>query len=199
MHSDRIFTIALTGGPCAGKTTLLNRLRDMESIAGHTPLFVPEAATMLVHRGFVIGEDVVQFQTETLRLQLELEAKALQEAMALSKPCVIICDRGTLDGAGYCTDEEFSAIARGFNQSPESLAQRYDLVLHLVSAAVEAPEAYTTGNNAARFESLDEAVAQEHRTVKAWNSHPNRKIIGSTKSFAEKIERAIRTIESALA
>ena len=198
MPGNRPYTIALTGGPCAGKTTLLNQLRGMESIAGFEPLFVPEAATILVGRGLVIGQDVVHFQTETLRLQLELENAALREAGTLGRACVIICDRGTLDGAGYCTRAEFDAIAAGFGQSRVSLAQRYDLVVHLVSAAVEAPAAYTTGNNEARGETLEQAVAQEQRTLEAWAEHPNRVIVGCPESFPEKTARARAAIEQAL-
>ena len=195
----RPIVIALTGGPCAGKTTLLERLRRMTSIAGCTPLFVPEAATILVGRGLVIGQNVVQFQTETMRLQLELEARALQKAEALERPCVIICDRGTLDGAGYCSREEFDAIAARFGQSRKSLAERYDLVVHLVSAAVEAPDAYTTGNNEARGETLEEAVAQEQRTLDAWEEHPQRVVVRSPGTFADKLAEAIRIIERAIA
>ena len=195
----RLFTIALTGGPCAGKTTLLGRLEQLGSIAGHKLIFVPEAATMLVHRGLVIGEDVVHFQTETMRLQFELEQTALQEAETAGRPCAIICDRGTLDGAGYCSKEEFDAIAASFGESQASLAKHYDLVLHLVSAAVEAPGAYTTENNDARVEkSLEAAIAQEHRTIDAWQSHPNRVIVGSSDSFEHKIQQAIQVITRAL-
>ena len=192
------YVIALTGGPCAGKTTLLNRLQRMDSIAGHTLVFVPESATILVHRGLVIGQDVVHFQTETMRLQLQLEQQAINAALDWKKPCAIICDRGTLDGAGYCSREEFNAIARGFGQTHDSLAQRYDLVVHLVSAAVEAPEAYTTGNNAARIETLEEAIEQERRTLDAWREHPNRVIVRAEGSFEDKVERAITTITDAL-
>lgn len=196
--ASKPFVIALTGGPCAGKTTLLDRLRKADTLAGRKLLFVPEAATILVGRGYVIGEDVPAFQTEVLRLQLELEGEARAQAATLEAPCVIVCDRGTLDGAGYCSPEVFSGIIATFDQTRESLAQRYDLVVHLVSAAVEAPEAYTTGNNAARIETLAEAIAQEHRTRDAWAGHPRRVIVESPGTFEEKIGAAIEAMERAL-
>lgn len=196
--ASKPFVIALTGGPCAGKTTLLDRLRKADTLAGRKLLFVPEAATILVGRGYVIGEDVPAFQTEVLRLQLELEGEARARAATLEAPCVIVCDRGTLDGAGYCSPEVFSGIIATFDQTRESLAQRYDLVVHLVSAAVEASEAYTTGNNAARIETLAEAIAQEHRTRDAWAGHPRRVIVESPGTFEEKIGAAIEAMERAL-
>lgn len=194
MQGSRPKVIALTGGPCAGKTTVLARLRRMKRIAGHELLFVPEAATMLVARGLVIGQDVVHFQTETLRLQLQLENAAMRRAQSLDRPCVIICDRGTIDGAGYCSEAEFDAIASSFGEDRTSLAARYDLVLHLVSAAVDAPDAYTLDNNEARIESSEEAIAQEHRTLQAWATHPSRHIIGCPHSFEKKLDDAIECI-----
>ena len=198
MPLTRPFTIVLTGGPCAGKTTLLERLQTAKAITGRQVLFVPEAATMLVQRGLVIGQNVVHFQTETMRLQLQLENAAWRQAAAQSAPCLVICDRGTLDGAGYCTREEFDAIAAGFGEDRLTLAARYDLVVHLASAAVDNPGAYTLENNHARHETLEEAVAQEHRTLRAWASHPNRVVISSATSFEEKIANAIHAIKNAI-
>ena len=194
----RPFVIALTGGPCAGKTTLLELLRQRQTMCGRKLLFVPEAATILVGRGFVIGENVREFQTETLRLQLQLEAQARKQAAQLGQPCAIICDRGTLDGAGYCTPAVFADILRDCGRSRTELARSYDLVIHLVSTAVEAPDAYTVSNNEARHESLEEAIAQEHRTFAAWQDHPHRVAITSTEGFTRKMESAIAAIEHAL-
>ena len=42
--------------------------------------------------------------------------------------------------------------------------QRYDLVIHLVSASRGAESFYTSANNAARFESLEEARKQDEAT-----------------------------------
>lgn len=194
MQSTRPRVIVLTGGPCAGKTTLLTRLEQLKVIAGHELLFVPEAATILVSRGLVIGQNVVHFQTETMRLQLQLEREAIHRAQNLDHPCAIICDRGTLDGAGYCSALEFDAIAAKFKEKRATLAARYGLVVHLVSAAVEAPGAYTLDNNTARIENLEEAIAQEHRTLQAWATHPNRHIIGCPDSFEKKLDDAIECI-----
>lgn len=192
--TQRPFTIALTGGPCAGKTTLLERLREHGDLDGHPALFVPEAATMLVKRGLVIGQDVRHFQTETMRLQLQLEVRAWRKAAALGGQCVVVCDRGTLDGAGYCTPEVFSAILADLGWSRTRLAARYDAVIHLVSAAIEAPDAYTIDNNDARHETLDEAIAQELRTQEAWKDHPNRIVIRTPEGFQHKMHLAMAAI-----
>lgn len=195
---NRPFVVALTGGPCAGKTTLLSRLRECGAIGGCKLLFVPEAATILVGRGFVIGQDVRDFQTRVMLLQRELEDAAIVEARASGEPSVIVCDRGMLDGAGYCPPEMFAQIMDDVGVDTQELADRYDLALHLVSAAVEAPEAYTTGNNEARIETLDEAVAQEQRTVEAWAAHPRRMVVSTTGGFEAKMNAAMAAMIGAL-
>ena len=193
---NKIVRIALTGGPCAGKSSVFEWLERHAQLAGLPVLLVPEAATILVGRGFIIGQDVKDFQTHVLEMQLELEQRAVARAEALGRPCVIVCDRGTLDGAGYCSTEVFDSIALSFGEVRSSLAERYDLVVHLSSVAVDEPEAYTTDNNEARHESLDEAREQERRTLAAWSGHPNRIIIGSSDTFEDKLARAISAMES---
>ena len=200
VQAPRPFVIALTGGPCAGKTTLLEELKRRETLAQHQLLFVPEAATILMNRGLSSVRDVRAFQTEVMRLQLQLEGEALAQAATRNNPCAIICDRGTLDGAGYCPADMFASIAASFGETPASLGRRYNLVLHLISAAVEAPEAYTTANNAVRREkNLEAAIEQERLTLAAWAAHPARAIVGSTTGFQPKIHTAIQTMEQALA
>lgn len=192
---QRPATIALTGGPCGGKTSLLEELRSRESLAGHKLLFVPEAATILLNGGHDFLPNVRAFQTEVMRLQLKLEDEARERAHAAGAPCAIVCDRGTLDGSAYCSPQMFTEIAAGFGQTRETLARRYDLVLHLVSAAVEAPEAYTTANNAVRREkNLEAAITQENLTRAAWAEHPNRIMVGSATGFADKLDTAIQAI-----
>ena len=198
MRRYRPYIIALTGGPCAGKTTLLSKLESIGRIAGRKLLFVPEAATMLIARGSVTRGNVREFQSEVLRLQLQLEDAARQQANDAEEPCVIVCDRGTLDGAGYCSPLVFGEITTRFGKSAQDLARRYDLVVHLTSAALEAPAAYTISNNDARNETLDEAIAQEYRTREAWATHPNRIIVTSSEGFQAKLDQAIAAIERAV-
>ena len=49
-----------------------------------------------------------------------------------------------------------------------SLLARYDMVLHLVTAADGAEKHYTTANNTARRETAAEAVALDRKIAKNW-------------------------------
>ena len=50
-HAANVYLIAITGGPCAGKTTALERLAGFLRERSFRVFTVPEAATMLFSNG----------------------------------------------------------------------------------------------------------------------------------------------------
>jgi len=86
--------IVITGGPCSGKTTIIQALAE----AGHTT--VPEAATELIEDPALenLRADPLEFQLQVLRRQLENEKRADERAETQS---IIFLDRGIGDGFGY--------------------------------------------------------------------------------------------------
>jgi hypothetical protein len=51
--------------------------------------------------------------------------------------------------------------------------KRYDVVLHLVTAADGAEKFYTLENNAARYEDVPTAKLVDGNLIKAWSGHPH--------------------------
>jgi len=83
----------LTGGPCAGKTTLLERLGAL----GFT--VVREAATeILREEGSRVRRDPLEFQRKILMRQLRNEHRALSDP---ARAQAIFVDRGVGDHFGY--------------------------------------------------------------------------------------------------
>ena len=113
-----IYRFVVTGGPCAGKTTCLSRMSNFLQDRGFNVYSVPEAATMLFANGasqFTADTDeetAVQFQIVLMRLQMALEDTftALARASAAKRPCVILCDRGTMDGSAYLSSEGWQQV-----------------------------------------------------------------------------------------
>ena len=187
--------IAITGGPCAGKTSVMGVVRDELERKGVAVRLVPEAATDLILEGVApwTCPSMLHFQTQVIRLQLEREAEALSSGAA-----VVVCDRGVCDSRAYLTDGEYSrALSANRLAACEALA-RYDAVFHLESVALADPAAYTRANNTARFESAEEAVAADRRTLNAWSAHPNLHVIGNAGSFDEKAGALVAAIAEAL-
>lgn len=195
----KIVKIAITGGPCGGKSTALGLIKSKLEKSGYTVLTVAETATELISGG--ISSDtcptVVFYQELQLRLQLEKE-KVYSEAAQRIKgggKVVIVCDRGTPDNKGYMKDREFAEILGRLKLTEEELLAEYDGVFHLVTAAKGALEYYTTANNAARKESPEESAELDDRLLYAWSKHPYVKVFENNSSFDNKMNRLIDEIE----
>lgn len=198
--NSKIKMIALTGGACSGKTTFLEQLRTHDEMCGYRLLFIPEAATMLSTHGMCFQDGEKLYQRAILSLQMSIEATYKRYAQDIGGNVCIISDRGTLDGAAYCGEEAFGELCQEFDVTREHLLGSYDGVLYLVSAAIGAPEHYSTDNNDARRETLSEAVELEYKTLKCWHTHPNIAIVDNegSKSFGDKLTEAMGALQQML-
>ena len=198
--SKRITKIVLTGGPAAGKTTLISRiLHEFKQEDGWRVITIPETATELISgfgiRPFGDCMSMLAFQDFVVADQIHKEKLALQAAEVVSEENVlIIYDRALMDDKAYITDEEFDRVIAKFDGRTEaSVLAGYDAVLHLVTCAKGAEFAYNLGNTA-RTESLEYAREMDDRTLRAWRGHPNLHIIDNSVNFEDKINRAIAQI-----
>ena len=198
--AKRITKIVLTGGPAAGKTTLVSRvLKEFKQEDGWRVITIPETATELIS-GFGIKPfdncmSMLQFQDFVVGDQIHKEKLALDAAQLVPEDNILILyDRALMDDKAYVSDEEFAqVIARFDGRTEERVLANYDMVLHLITCAKGAEFAYDLGNNA-RTESIEFAREMDDRTLRAWSAHPNLRIIDNDANFNNKIERALREI-----
>jgi len=196
----RIIRIVLTGGPAAGKTTLISRiLNEFKPENGWRVITIPETATELIS-GFGIRPfggcmSMLAFQDFVIADQLHKEQLALKAAEVVDEENIlIIYDRAVMDDKAYITDDEFAEVLARFDGLTEAdVLAGYDAVLHLVTCAKGAEFAYNLGN-AARTESIDFAREMDDRTLRAWSGHPNLRIIDNSVDFDDKMRRALREI-----
>ncbi|MBI2637298.1 MAG: ATP-binding protein, partial [Candidatus Sungbacteria bacterium] len=194
--------IAVTGGPCSGKSTgkvaVVERFNDF----GYSVLTPPEVATELFTNGAAIGGlglSPGDFQEQVLLMQLERENRYLEIAKRLKNPkCIVLTDRGCLDGDAYMPPGEFAKLIRGMGLGRYELLSRYKSAHHLVTAADGAPGFYTTENNSARKETPEEAICLDRRTRDAWVGVSHLQVIDNSTGFEEKIARLIKGICSVL-
>ena len=181
--------IAITGGPCAGKTSAIAVLRERLSHAPIPVVFVDEAATDLINEGISpwTCASMLEFQTHIMALQLKREQEARAQVAGMDD-AVIICDRGICDGRGYVSAEDYQRALEANGISHEQALARYDAVFLLESIAADDPESYTQENNAARFEDLEEAIRTAERVAAAWADHPELHVIGNRADFADKAD-----------
>ena len=202
--SKRITKIVLTGGPAAGKTTLVSRiLKEFKQEDGWRVITIPETATELIS-GFGIKPfggcmSMLEFQDFVVADQLHKERLALEAAQRVPEENILVLyDRALMDNKAYVSDEEYAQILARFDgRTEESVLRGYDAVLHLITCAKGAEFAYNLGN-AARTESIEYAREMDDRTLRAWSRHPNLRIIDNDVNFNNKIERGLREIYRAV-
>ena len=177
----------LTGGPGAGKTAVLERLR--QSVCQHVQV-LPEAASIVFGGGFPRDEDPSSrraAQRAIFHVQRELEA--VGEAR---NPAIVLCDRGTVDGLAYWpgTTEDFWAST---GTTREAELRRYDAVLHLRTPA--AGQGYNH-RNPLRTESPATAAEIDNRILGAWEQHPRRYLVEPAGDFVDKAARVLDILRS---
>lgn len=176
--------IVLTGGPSAGKTTVVDILCRNEWFRLAA---VPEAASILYRGGFPRSAERIHVrcqQRAIYHVQRELEEIGFLDALHRS----LVCDRGTLDGLAYWPDSEdhfFSTIG----SSMEKEIARYDWVIHLDTAA---PENYQSSE--IRLEQSSQAMAVNERVKHAWRMHPHRIVIPNSSDFLQKVDTTLRAV-----
>lgn len=174
--------IVLTGGPGAGKTAVLELIR--QSFCRHVRV-LPESASIVFGGGFPREGDVGSrraAQRAIFFVQRELESAADGH-----NPAIMLCDRGTLDGVAYWpgpVDEFFSSVGTTLGDE----LSRYDVVIHLRTPALE--QGYNR-QNPVRTESAADAGDVDRRIMVAWQQHPRRFVVESTSDFLDKAAKAI--------
>ncbi len=201
--SERQITkIAITGGPCAGKSTALSWINEEFTKKGYKVLFIPETATELITGGVApwTCETDIDFQTAVLKLQLAKEEIFEEVAQHLydAQKVLIVCDRGTLDGKAYIEKHNFDKILNNLHFTETQLKDNYDAVFHLVTAAKGASEFYTLANNSARTETIEEAIANDDKIISAWTGHSHFRVIDNSTDFKKKMQRFVTEISKFL-
>ena len=201
--SERQITkIAITGGPCAGKSTALSWINEEFTKKGYKVLFIPETATELITGGVApwTCETDIDFQTAILKLQLAKEEIFEEVAQHLydAQKVLIVCDRGTLDGKAYIEKHNFDKILNNLHLTETQLKDSYDAVFHLVTAAKGASEFYTLANNSARTETIEEAIANDDKIISAWTGHSHFRVIDNSTDFKKKMQRFVTEISNFL-
>ncbi|MBR4730808.1 MAG: AAA family ATPase [Prevotella sp.] len=195
--------IVLTGGPCAGKTTALVKITEYFSGFGYKVFNVPEVPTIFSTAGwnYLTPNRDLYYKGERaiLATQLALEDHFMRLAEVCTKPVLVVCDRGTMDISAYIKPEEWEEITAMCGTNSNELLERYDAVLHLVSAADGAEQYYTTATNATRYEQANEEglrIAREldKKVIKAWTGHPHLRVINNHDDFEAKLNRVLKEI-----
>lgn len=193
----KFYKIAITGGPCGGKTSALNYIEQRFTKMGYTVVIINESATEIILSGLNprAYNNNYLFEKNILNLQKIKEELYTKACLKLpSEKVLLVCDRGIMDCKCYMSCEEFNQFIQETGYKETELRNNYNAVFHLVSAAKGAEEFYTKANNKARFEDIELAKINDDKTISVWKDHPYFKIIDNSTNFIEKMERLVKEI-----
>lgn len=184
--------IVLTGGPGGGKTTAADLFRRE---IGDRVVIVPEAATLLFSGGFPRSAELhARRSAQCAIYHVQKHLEDVQSALYPDR--ILLCDRGTPDGAAYWPDETQSFFDAVQSSEKEELG-RYDAVIFFETAAAGGHS--IEGGNPTRIESDNEALELDRRLKEVWSRHPRFVIVPHDASFVKKILFGLAALESTLA
>jgi predicted ATPase len=180
--------IVLTGGPGGGKTTAGDLFRRE---MGDQVVLVPEAATMMFSGGFPrvnLPDAVHAAQRAIYHVQIHLE----EAVMAQHPEQILLCDRGTVDGAAYWPSGP-DGFFEDLGSSLERELSRYDAVIFFESAAVG--HMSIEGGNPIRNESIEQAIKLDRKLRNLWSQHPKFMLVPHNQSFFKKISFGLAVLD----
>jgi len=168
--NKNITRIALTGGPCAGKTTALAQIIEHFSDLGYLVYALPETPTLFSNASINFGTPDRQYfyniEKAVMKYQLQMEDTFLELAHTAPHPVLIISDRGTMDISNYIERTMWQALLDELGLSEIKLRDaRCDL---------------------------------DARILKAWTGHPHLHIVENNVDFQEKIRHVLHAIHETL-
>lgn len=203
-NGHRLIRVVLTGGPCSGKTTAIQRIRKEPWADHYYLLTMPETATELIGSGITpwTCRTPVTYQRLQMIMQMKKEQIYAQAAEEISekedKDIIIFYDRGMMDNKAYIPLEDFYRILEELEVTEEECLSWYDAVFHLETVAKGNAQFYQNDNNECRIETVEEAVAVDNCSLAAWEAHPNRSIIDNSMDFDAKMDLLMEKIHTFL-
>ena len=189
MDVARTCRIVVTGGPGGGKTTAAELFRRE---IGDRVVIVPEAATLLFSGGFPRrGEPSARRAAQQAIYHVQRNVEDVQLAAFPGR--ILLCDRGTVDGAAYWPDSDGDFFA-ALGTTLEAELARYDAVIFFESAAVGGM--CIEGGNPTRIESDAEAAGLDARLRALWQGHARFFFVPHNHSFFKKITLGLAALES---
>jgi predicted ATPase len=192
--------LMLTGGPCAGKTTVLEAVRQTY---GDHILLMPEVPTILMSNGYPRpGIDIAMsddwfrsFQSVVLPFQLHMENQYVIMAQE-KKIDTVLFDRGLIDGAAYMPGGE-EVYLKTFDLSKEEAYKRYDMIIHLESVAACQPDLWESlkETNLTRYETLEQAQERDRVLQSVWGGHPHWHLVPGSEGIDHVVGKTLELIK----
>jgi hypothetical protein len=166
---------------------------------------VPETAYTLLSSGVYFceldEESQIIFQENLLKTLLQIENTINETAKYYTyvkkQNTLVIYDRGAMDPVSYLDSEQWDLLKiRNPEWNDVDLRDnRYDQIVHLITAANGAEQFYTLENNITRTETIEKARELDEKCAKAWVGHPCMDVIDNFYLFERKVSKTLQVID----
>ncbi|KAL3856761.1 hypothetical protein ACJMK2_011481, partial [Sinanodonta woodiana] len=144
-------------------------------------------------------DECYTFQKNLIKTMMQIENTFFNLAQTCKKDCLVICDRGVMDATAYLPAEDWKRMKEENDWNEVDLRDnRYNQILHMVSAAYGAEDFYTINGHLTRHEDIDSARKMDTITAQAWVGHPYMDVVDNSTDFEEKVMRMISAVCSRL-
>ena len=187
-----------TGGPSAGKSTVMAFVGDKLTQMGYHVLTVPEAATLCIMGGIHPGsEDIGVEVGQTAIIELNLAMKQVWEKVIRTAPTkkkmVWMFDRFLPDSKGYMPLEMYKRILRERGVHEAQILSSAKGIVFMVTAAF-GTSGFTRENNLARREDPEGARLADLAIRDAWIGGPTISVIEPQEDFELKKLEALQVV-----
>ncbi|KAJ8312898.1 hypothetical protein KUTeg_010271 [Tegillarca granosa] len=198
-YKNKVYKVVLTGGPCGGKTTGQARLSAFFESLGWQVYRSPETALVLMSGGIKFtnlkNDEPYRFQENLIKTMMQIENTYFELARTCQQNCLVICDRGLMDATAYLPKDQWVKMKTENQWNEVDLRDnRYNQIIHMVSAANGAEPFYTIEGHDTRHEDLSTARNLDEITAQAWVGHPYYDVIDNATGFEEKVMKMISAV-----
>ena len=186
---DKLKKILITGGACAGKTTVLEIIKNYLVDNNYNVTIIEEVPTKLITNDITpdkIGR--MEFQELIIKTQIDNENNCDYDG-------VVVFDGSPIDSMKFITREKFDKFAEKYNTDFEKIINGYDGIIFLETVAKDFPELYSNENNKARLTDIDVAIIRNDKLFNIYNSSSKIYLIKPDKDIENKKKKVIEVIE----
>ncbi|HEY5268289.1 MAG TPA: AAA family ATPase [Candidatus Saccharimonadales bacterium] len=198
ISKPRPIVIAIEGGPCGGKTTLLNEIEKLSQEQSRNFVLIPEVATIEIQKLLKAGisipvffsnhESYIEFERHILKIIVSNIEEAKQKYAGTDS--IIVIDRA--DIKPYLNNDEYNQVLHDLELEQSPLISLVDKVIYLPTAAKISSEIYEAlvSTNPSRYEDTTQAIDTCNRNLQMASISPEFSIY-SNPIFKHKISDAL--------
>lgn len=189
--------ILITGGACAGKTEIIQTIKNEYQNKGYNVFVLNEIPTQLITNG-VTSERIgkMEFIELVIKMYLEFDVN-YNEFLINADKSIILYDGSPLDVLKFISKEEFNEIANKYNTSFNRIINYYNKIIFLETIAKKYPQFYTLENNSARLNDINMAIERNDILANYYDS-VNYVYVEGCNDFKEKKNKIIEIIDEIL-